>query len=481
VIFILGIFAISAFNHGYSIFLDDLPEQSKAPYHLKIIKGKNIIGYAKPLYTSLDNPSNHTVPSTNPHDGVAKLLLLTTDGPFGCTGTLAATKIHVLTAAHCVTDGTGNYTLVSGSATFEGDSESVTISINATESVVHPDYDGDFLRGNDIAILKLTEVAPSQIPGIPYALSGNATGSIVNKTGYGLSGFFINGTNITTYPFGTQREGQNKYDALADTMYNALNLTANVDYIPGAIYQFDSDDGTPEHDAFDFFFGISDTGLGTDEVMSAPGDSGGPTFLNGTLVGITSYGITLELLNHFTSDCTSDIPSPKLDSSCGEFAADTRVASYSDFIDSVLNADPDSDGDGISDTNDNCPETPNADQLDTDSDGIGDICDQFPNDPDNDIDGDGISGDIDNCPEISNSTQDDIDSDLIGNECDPQTIISTDTLLDSNASLGGDLIVESGSLLTIAPGVSLDVDFVNHYVMVKFGGGILIKSGATLT
>lgn len=45
--------------------------------------------------------------------------------------------------------------------------------------------------------------------------------------------------------------------------------------------------------------------------------------------------------------------------------------------------DIDSDGDGIPDIFDNCPNTPNPDQADTDGDGVGDSCDP-------DIDGDGL-------------------------------------------------------------------------------------------
>jgi hypothetical protein len=68
--------------------------------------------------------------------------------------------------------------------------------------------------------------------------------------------------------------------------------------------------------------------------MLASGDSGGPTFENGKLVGISSYGITLEY--SFgplprTSDCTS-----QLDSSCGEFGGDTRVSFYSGWIDTIV-------------------------------------------------------------------------------------------------------------------------------------------------
>ena len=43
------------------------------------------------------------------------------------------------------------------------------------------------------------------------------------------------------------------------------------------------------------------------------------------------------------------------------------------------NTDPDSDGDGIYDSNDNCPNKYNASQQDSDRDGVGDACDSTPN------------------------------------------------------------------------------------------------------
>jgi len=344
VLFLGIIMIVSTYSMSSSDALlpENLPGVSQAPSHVRVIEGENIIAYARALYTSPDDPSNHEVPTSDPHDGVAKLILTRTDGTFGCSGTLANDRVHVFTAAHCVTDTNGNYILTSGSATFEGDSQSIVITIDAdpAKSKAHPDYDGDFIKGNDIAILKLVTTAPTQIPGIPHATSGSAVGDVVKKSGYGLSGYFSSGTDRSNYPFGTERNGQNTYDAFADTMYVALQLTPDEDFIPGAIYQYDSDDGNSPHDAFGFFFGISDLGLGNAEVLSAPGDSGGPTILNGELVGVTSYGITLMFLDRSTSDCTKERGRVLLDSSCGEFAGDTRVSKYAPFIESVLFTTP---------------------------------------------------------------------------------------------------------------------------------------------
>lgn len=97
----------------------------------------------------------------------------------------------------------------------------------------------------------------------------------------------------------------------------------------------------------------------------------------------------------------------------------------------------DSDGDGTTDTVDNCPDTPNNDQADGDGDGTGDACDSCPADTDNDLDGDGICGDLDNCPSTANTNQSDADRDGYGDACDApsQPVLAGYSCLDlSNRS-----------------------------------------------
>jgi hypothetical protein len=82
---------------------------------------------------------------------------------------------------------------------------------------------------------------------------------------------------------------------------------------------------------------------------------------------------------------------------------------------------PDADGDGVADDIDNCPETPNADQLNSDEDTLGDACDNCPTAANEDqVDGDDdLVGDAcDNCPAVVNLNQADADEDGIGDACD---------------------------------------------------------------
>jgi len=81
----------------------------------------------------------------------------------------------------------------------------------------------------------------------------------------------------------------------------------------------------------------------------------------------------------------------------------------------------DTDNDGVPDTIDNCPDTPNADQLDSDGDNVGDVCDNCPfaaNNGQTDTDSDGVGDVCDNCPGSANPGQENADGDGLGDNCD---------------------------------------------------------------
>jgi len=82
----------------------------------------------------------------------------------------------------------------------------------------------------------------------------------------------------------------------------------------------------------------------------------------------------------------------------------------------------DTDGDGVADSVDNCPNVANANQADTDGDGEGDACDT-------DDDNDTVLDVADNCPLVANADQLDTDGDGEGDACD--TDDDNDTVIDS--------------------------------------------------
>jgi hypothetical protein len=81
----------------------------------------------------------------------------------------------------------------------------------------------------------------------------------------------------------------------------------------------------------------------------------------------------------------------------------------------------DNDGDGVGDGCDNCVYADNPDQVDGDGDTIGDLCDNCPADENTDqADGDvdGVGDLCDNCSVVGNPAQEDTDGDSVGDSCD---------------------------------------------------------------
>ncbi len=103
---------------------------------------------------------------------------------------------------------------------------------------------------------------------------------------------------------------------------------------------------------------------------------------------------------------SDDAPAPNPDTSNNIICGKTTSFSIFAILEPI-----DQDGDGIVDSSDNCPETPNADQKDLDKDWFGDACDS-------DIDGDGIVDDEDRCPLIASTNNNDLDGDGFGDVCD---------------------------------------------------------------
>ncbi|MCK6264668.1 thrombospondin type 3 repeat-containing protein [Vibrio sp. ZSDE26] len=103
----------------------------------------------------------------------------------------------------------------------------------------------------------------------------------------------------------------------------------------------------------------------------------------------------------------------------------------------VAVVDPDSDGDGITDSVDNCPNVANPDQIDSDNNGIGDACET---DTPLDSDGDGIEDALDNCPNVANPDQTDSDNNGVGDAC--EVVADACPAFDSTATYDTSSIVK---------------------------------------
>jgi len=224
------------------------------------------------------------------------------------SGTVIANGWWVLTAAHVVYGAPpGSISFQIGAATYY-----------AQNVYIHPSYPGPGpLPRADIALIELNAPVSGVTPALIY------TGTLeVGKQGHSV-GFGLTGTGTTGFisnTYGTKR-----------AMRNIIDLIVRHDGVidpNGTILlsDFDSPGGTNNSLGP---WGSSATPLDL-EGMGAPGDSGGPVFIQ---VGSTWY---IAGVHSFLLDLGPPAGNNVADGRYGDILGSTRVSSYAAWIDSVV-------------------------------------------------------------------------------------------------------------------------------------------------
>ena len=281
------------------------------------------------------NGSNPDDPmySGSAYTGVVRVY---TDNSY-CTGALfGPSRAYVLTAAHCVVNADGSTKFTPGSSYVGIDgAKSIGLVDYISAAYVAPGYAGSSNGyANDIAVVKLQDLAPSDAATYSLYTSTDEIGKDVTIVGHGVGG---TGTTGPDPNYGASAElrgrrmGTNTYDLLA----SSLGGTDNTHVV------WDFDNGTNAQNALSLYG--SSLGDGSSEVTIAGGDSGGPSFFNGLIIGVHSYSECFTTAAAPTScvsppDIAATIDGPH--DTYGELAADTRVSLYADsfllpFVNSV--------------------------------------------------------------------------------------------------------------------------------------------------
>ena len=278
-----------------------------------------------------------------------------------CSGSLLTGGLHILTAAHCLTNSNGQLdpnVVGNTTAIFSLSNEPLFPSpngifenIEVSDFFVFPGWKPESIYAGDdgdIAVLKLAKPAPTAIEQYDIYRGTDEIGQIFTMVGYGLTGTGYQGFDISNFD-GSKRFGKNKFEAFRD-IFNDFAQLPDLTISQGQLL-FDFDNGNPENDAFGVHFGIHDLGLGFNEVNTALGDSGGPSFLlddegNKLIAGITSYGFSdvwdtngdgiIDTRLFPNNPITDVVIEGDGNASFGEFAGVMRVSAYASFIDDVM-------------------------------------------------------------------------------------------------------------------------------------------------
>lgn len=249
--------------------------------------------------------------ATDPkYSGVVSLIMeYQSGGASICTGSLLRDSRAILTAAHCVTPEPGDKLVRTTAYFYNGGQDSVTYADPASTAIeisrvaINPDYTGEVIDQNDIAVLTLSEAPPAFAQSYQLASLTDLQGQQFNVAGYGARSFTGGDVGADLNP-GRLRQGDNVYDyRLGDARFGGfwdgffgkakttdtwisdfdtgVLFPGNQSCIVALVLWEDTEDPTSACD-----FGVKN------EVSVAGGDSGGPQFINGMLASITSFGLT---------------------------------------------------------------------------------------------------------------------------------------------------------------------------------------------
>lgn len=291
---------------------------------------------------------------------------------FVCSGSLMNDRHSIVTAGHCVSDGFGTAGPAKVSAYFYNGHPSDPVfyldlfgqplgagvtKMDVGTIFVNSGYTGAVIDQNDIAVLRLTDAAPTWAQS--YDLyAGPIDGQQFNVVGYGArsSGGGNVGDDLGT---GRRRQAENVYDyALGNSAFNDFfTTTDNTPVASGGCggvgtnffctnadiefsYISDFDNGLPANNAACLIAGalgaaspaFCTTGVGQMEGAIAGGDSGGGAFINGQLASVNSYGLTF---GPNFGDVDGD-----LNSTFGEFSGYVPISIHTNFIMSSMVPEP---------------------------------------------------------------------------------------------------------------------------------------------
>jgi hypothetical protein len=278
-----------------------------------------------------------------------------TIGSFICSGTLLGDRRSILTAGHCVSDGAGTANPLSTTVYFQppGGLPAGTrihtptgagvVSRSVSQYFVNSSYTGDVIDKNDIAVLRLSDLAPDWARSYGIYESSDLKSQTFMVEGYGRLGDGATGANNFTARL---RTGDNRYDfRLGDADFGTAWATilgepfSQID----DVWLSDFDNGLAANDTAcrvtqaSNFGGVPgtkycNTGLGAREVGVAGGDSGGPNFIGDLISGVNSFGLTFGLA---FGDSLSG-----LNSSFGEFSGYVPTYLHAAFIRASMMAVP---------------------------------------------------------------------------------------------------------------------------------------------